>query len=98
VRCPCSLQAWTDQYLPGRAGLGTSRPRTPSPPLPPTELHPTKLAKLADDTEAFRRSRGAEEERRRIESREWAARKVLIELDERKGVKVGAGLLLLRFK
>jgi hypothetical protein len=73
----------------GKSGLGT-RQRSPSPILAPGELHPERLAQLAASTEDFRKRQSGANEAKKIEGREWAARKALIELDEANGVKVRA--------
>ena len=71
----------------GKSGLG-ARKRSPSPILAPGELHPEKLAQLESTTEDFRKRQSGVNEAKKIEGREWAARKVMVELDEANGVKV----------
>ena len=75
--------------LTGKSGLGT-RKRSPSPLLAPGELHPEKLAQLTATTEDFRKRQSGVNEAKKIEGREWAARKALVELDEANGVRVSA--------
>lgn len=81
-------------FLPrsGKSGLG-ARKRSPSPVLAPGELHPEKLAQLESTTEDFRKRQSGVNEARKIEGREWAARKIMVELDEANGVKVGRSWL-----
>ncbi len=82
---PIRISMWS-----GKAGLGL-RPRSPSPPLDTsnpnstsnqTDLDPTRLAELTKSTETFRARQSLQMEEKKIEGREWAARKILMELDQ----------------
>lgn len=76
----------------GKAGVGV-RARSPTPP--PTastskstgELAPERLAALEAEADDFRARQMQVNDRRRTEARQWAARRLLMDLDEKAGVR-----------
>ena len=98
---PIRISMWAGMYsvcvicsvltLAGRKGL-TARSPSP-PPLPkrlgPDDIAPTAQARLEREAGEFRGRRGADFTLRDIERKEAKAREILVELDEKKGIKVG---------
>lgn len=86
---PIRLSLWA-----GKSGLGTHQ-RSPSPEnmsfllrqtAAPVPTGPGKELDLSADE--FRRRRGEREDAKRTEGREWAARGLLMEFDQAKGIPV----------
>lgn len=71
----------------GKTGLGARAQMSP-PVLAPGELAPGRLEELATSTNDFRKRQAGENEARKVEGREWAARKIMVDLDESTGLKV----------
>lgn len=61
--------------------MGTRQPPAPVA-LGPGQLDPTRLAQLESSTADFRARQSGANEAKKLESREWAARKILVQLDE----------------
>ena len=57
------------------------------PLLASGELHPERLAQLESTTQDFRKHQAELSEAKSIEGKEWTARKILIDLDEAKGIR-----------
>lgn len=93
---PIKITMWS-----GKAGVG-ARPKSPSPsPLTQSQEHQfetgtvgdvplpaEKMAKLNADAEEFRERQMVINEQKRTEARQWAARALLMKLDEEDGKKV----------
>jgi hypothetical protein len=74
------------ETIKGKCGLGSKR-ESPMPLLASGELHPGRLAQLESSTQDFRKHQAELSEAKNIEGKEWAARKILIDLDEAKGIR-----------